>query len=269
MIYILLCLVILALYVRYLEDKVVFHPERELCAAPDDCALAYEDITIQASDKTQLHGWFIPHPQAAQTVLFLHGNAGNISHRLEKIETFHHFGLNVFIFDYRGYGKSQGVPSEDGIYLDAIAAFDYLASRVDVDASRIVAYGASLGGAVAVDLATKRNLMGLILDSTLSSGRDMARRLFPFIPNFMIRIRLDSITKIKSLTIPKFFIHPQDDEVIPYALGQKLFQAAPGPKKFVTIFGGHNDSWAVSQSVWIDSVKAFFKQLLTEDANAL
>ncbi|MCD4779161.1 MAG: alpha/beta hydrolase [Candidatus Omnitrophica bacterium] len=267
MIYIVLCVIILLLYIRFLEYKVVFHPDKNLHAAPDKRALVYEDVSIRTPDNKQLHGWFIPQPNALQTLIFLHGNAGNISDRLDKIETFHHLGLNVFIFDYRGYGQSQGVPSEKGIYLDAVAAYDYLTSRADIDSGKIVAYGASLGGAVAVDLATKRSLTGIILDSTLSSGHDMARRLFPFVPVFMIKIRLDSLTKIQSVRIPKFFIHTQDDDVIPYALGQKLFQAAPGPKKFVTISGGHNDGWAISQSIWIDSMKAFFKQLLPENCN--
>src|SRR3989338_4815908 len=153
-------------FVRYFEATAIFHPTREMPVAPDFVGLEFEDIYFKTQDKVTLNGWFVKNRPASSVVLYLHGNAGNISHRLEKILMFHELGLNVFIIDYRGYGKSQGKPTEDGLYQDALAAYEYLKTRKDVNTDKIIAYGDSLGAVAAIDLATKRKLSCLVVDSS-------------------------------------------------------------------------------------------------------
>jgi len=227
--------------VRLLECKGAFFPGRNMPANPSMMDLPWEDVYFRTQDGVRINAWLIKNARARSTVLFAHGNAGNISNRLFKIRTFFDSGLNVLIFDYRGYGKSEGAPSEGGIYLDALAAYDYLGSRGDVDMSRIILYGESLGGAVAVDLATRRNAALLVVDSSMTSATDMARIYYPFIPSFFLSLKLDSVNKVKDLQTPKLFIHSPEDEIVPYGLGQKLFSAACAPKEFLKISGRHND----------------------------
>jgi fermentation-respiration switch protein FrsA (DUF1100 family) len=237
--------------VRYLESVGVFFPNRTILANPSEMDLPWEDIYFKTKDHVALNAWFFKNPQARSTLFFAHGNAGNISDRLFKVKFFYELGLNVFIFDYRGYGKSQGRPSEAGVYLDAQAAYDYLQSRGDVDMKNIILYGASLGGAVAIDLATRRKASLLVVESSITSAHDMARLLYPFAPLFFLSLKFDSVNKVKDLTVPKLFIHSPEDEVVPFWLGQKLFEAAAHPKEFIEIHGGHNDG-----SITIDPAAA-------------
>ncbi len=252
-------IVLFVLYVRYLESRSVFYPARPLAATPQKLGLAFEDVSIQTSDKVTIHGWLIKAPQARSTLIFLHGNAGNIGDRLGKIDLFNRLSLNVLIIDYRGYGKSDGRPTEKGAYKDALAAYDYLRERADMEGQNIVGYGASLGGAIAIDLASKRALTCLIVDSTFSSAVDMAQRIYPFVPSFMIRTKLDSISKIKGMDIPKLFIHSVDDQTVPYDLGRKLYDAAPGPKKFIDIRGDHNDGHIYDEGKIKEGIREFLK----------
>ena|SRR3989338_4428011 len=259
-IYILLIVVICVLYIWSVENSVTFAPAKHIEATPEDIGLAYEDIYFPTPSGLQLNGWFIPFEQARHTLIFLHGNAGNIGDRLEKIEMFHNMGLNVFIFDYRGYGRSQGKPSERGMYEDGLAAYDYLLSRRDVVAKNIVGYGASLGGTAAVNLASQRQLKCLIVDSSFTSAADMTKYLFPLIPSFVFKTKLDSTSKIKDLSIPKLFIHSRDDETVPFKLGKRLYDMASEPKEFLQIKGGHNDSHAIDQQAFIDGIYQFIKK---------
>ena len=166
--------------------------------------------------------------------------------RLPKIKFFYDLGLNVFIFDYRGYGRSEGKPSEQGIYLDAQGAYDYLQTRGDVKMDHIILYGASLGGAVVIDLAKERNASFLVVESSFTNARDMARIHFPFVPALFLSLKFDSIDKVRELNIPKLFIHSPEDQVVPYGVGQKLFEAAREPKEFLKTHGGHNDGSIIS-----------------------
>ena len=163
------------------QPGMIFFPYRDLAAAPSDWGYAYEDVFVTTDDRVRLHGWYIPHPQAQRVVLFFHGNAGNISHRGDSVAIFQRLGLNVFIFDYRGYGRSEGSPSEQGLYRDAAAAWRYLTETRGFDAREIVLFGRSLGGAVAAQLAAVQQPGALILESTLSSARDFARSVFPLL----------------------------------------------------------------------------------------
>ncbi|MBI5415731.1 MAG: alpha/beta hydrolase [Candidatus Omnitrophica bacterium] len=233
--------------VRYLENKSIFYPVRAVAATPSDIGLPFEDVFIKTQDNVTINAWLVKSSTARGTLLFLHGNAGNIGDRLEKIRMFHQMGLHVFIIDYRGYGRSQGRPGEAGIYLDAMAAYDYLRGRPDIVPAGIIGYGASLGGAAIIDLAVKRELAALIVDSSFTSAADMARLVYPFIPSFLIKTKLDSVGKVRSVTVPKLFLHSREDELVPFALGEKLYQAAAGPKEFLETSGGHNTGFAGSQ----------------------
>ena len=255
--------VIIICYVRYLEAVSIFYPGKDMNATPADIGLDYEDVYFETQDHLEINGWLIKNPRAKSTVIFFHGNAGNISGRLEKINIFHRLGVHVFIIDYRGYGRSEGRPTEKGLYLDALAAYDYLHNRKDIDKDKLVAYGVSLGGVAAVDLATQRSLAALIVDSSFSHAADMAKRMFPYIPAFLIKTKFDNLTKVKQVTIPKLFIHSPVDKTVPYKLGQKLFQAASDPKIFLEVEGEHDETHE-DDSIFADGVRNFlmFNQLI-------
>jgi len=249
-------------YIKHIESKSIFYPDKEILVNPKEIGLKFENVFFKTEDDILLHGWFLPSDNAKATLIFCHGNAGNISGRLEKIDVFHQLGLNTFIFDYRGYGNSQGRPTEKGVYLDAQAAYNYLISRKDIDKDRIVGFGASLGGAVAVDLATKRELLALIIDSTFTDAKDMGKIIYPFIPTFAYSVRFDSVNKVKLLSIPKLFIHSIDDEMVPFELGQRLFEAAGYPKEFFKITGDHNEGFIGSKDLVSDKMKVFLDGII-------
>lgn len=249
-------LILGVLYLRYIELRSIFYPLRKIEIAPQNGGLDYEDIYCPTEDGISLNGWLIKSPGARTTLLFFHGNAGNISHRLDKIALFYKLGINTFIIDYRGYGKSKGRPSEEGIYKDGRAAYDYLSRRSDLGTKKI-AYGESLGCAVAVDLSLHRQLDAVILDSAFTSAKDMARQVYPFIPSFLIVSKFDSLGKIKALNMPKLFIHSINDEIVPIFQGEKLFNAAKAPKEFLRITGGHNSGFFVSQELIREKLKNF------------
>lgn len=246
-----------------LEKKALYYPTPQMQATPQRIGLSYEDAYITTQDRVRLNGWFIKNLNAKYTLIFFHGNAGNISHRLDKIETFYKVGLNIFIIDYRGYGKSEGNPSEQGLYLDALAAYDYLNRRTDIDSNKLIAYGESLGGAVAVDLATKRKMAGLIVDSSFTSVPEMAQAKSVWVPGFLISTKMDSFSKIKMVNVPKLFIHSPNDEIIPYYMGEKLYNAAPAPKGFLKIKGSHNEGFFISKHLYAEGIARFLQELAT------
>jgi fermentation-respiration switch protein FrsA (DUF1100 family) len=255
----LLALIVFAafLFFRYFERRNLYFPLRNIEATPGDIGLEYENVSLVTEDGIRISGWYIPSVKARATMIFCHGNGGNISHRLDKIYIFHNLGINVMIFDYRGYGSSKGRPSENGLYLDADAVYRYLVSDRKIPAHDIIAYGESLGGAVAVDLASRKTLGGIIIEGGFSSVRDMARRYFPFIPAFMYKSRYDSVIKIKKFEGPKLFLHSAGDDIVPYELGEKLYDAADGTKDFVRLNGGHNDAFIVSRDIFISGIASF------------
>ena len=242
----LIVFVALFILVRYLENTAVFFPGKNVSLKPSQLGLPYEDLYLKTSDNVRINAWFLKNPKAKSTILFAHGNAGAMSDRLMRTKFFYDLGLNVLVFDYRGYGNSSGKPTEQGVYLDAQAAYDYLKTRKDVDMNHVIAYGSSLGGVVAVDLATKRPVTVLILDSAFTSARDVARLFYPYLPRFMIRLKLDAVGKIRYLIMPKLIIHSPDDRVIPYFMGQRLFAVAAEPKEFIISSGGHNEIQIIS-----------------------
>ncbi len=231
-----------------LQPAMVFYPTRALEATPHDWGLAFEDVELVASDGTPLHGWLIPHPGARHTLLFFHGNAGNISHRGDSIAIFNRLGLSVLIIDYRGYGRSAGRPSESGLYLDGLAAWEHLVVERGIDPGQIIIFGRSLGASVAADLASRVQAGGLILESGFSSASDMARRLYPGLHRIVhVRYDFDAVTRLAKVRSPVLILHSPDDEIIPYALGRRLFEAASEPKSFVDLRGDHNGGFLLSQ----------------------
>jgi fermentation-respiration switch protein FrsA (DUF1100 family) len=259
--YIIVAILLFAGYVKYLEGRSIFFPNKNLEYSPGLINLGFEDIYLQTLDNFKIHGWFIPNKNAKYTLLFFHGNAGNIGHRLDKIKLLYDIGLNIFIIDYRGYGKSQGSPSEKGLYLDAKAARGYLVNNRNITPDNIILYGESLGAAVAVDLALQVKARALIIEEAFTNIADMAKRIYPFIPVFLISAKFDSLAKVRNINIPKLFIHSKDDEIVPLELGDKLYAAAKEPKRFAEISGSHNSAFLDSKKDYVSAIAAFIREL--------
>lgn len=241
------------------QERMVFFPSRESVVTPAAAGMRYEDVFLETPDFGSLHGWYLPADEPRGTVLFCHGNAGNISHRLETLTLLHGLRFNVLIFDYRGYGRSTGKPTEDNTYEDASLALAYLLSEKGESPSRIVLMGRSLGAAVAVHLAAKFSPAALIIESGFTSVPDLGKRIYPFLPRFLARIRYDSMSRIAAIKCPILVAHSPDDEIIPYAMGRKLYEAAVGPKRFLEMRGDHNAGFLVSGCAYIEGLELFFK----------
>lgn len=242
-----------------IERSFIYFPDRQLIGDPADYGLPFDDVSFTADDGVQLHGWFVP-GDGDVTWLWFHGNAGNISHRLENLRLLHdELGAAVFLFDYRGYGRSGGTPSEEGTYRDAEAALAYVLSRPDVDAQRIVYFGRSLGAGIAVELATRRPPFALILESPVPSIADLAKHHYPFLPvGALLQTKYDSVPKIEDVRAPLLVLHGDQDEIVPFEGGRKLFEAAAEPKRFYTIRGaGHNDTYVVGGPEYFQVLREF------------
>jgi fermentation-respiration switch protein FrsA (DUF1100 family) len=252
---------LLAVLLYLFQNRMVFLanlPGRALVATPQDAGLRFEDVIIATSDGLKLHGWFVPAEQSKATVLFLHGNAGNISHRLDSIEIFHAMGLNTLIFDYRGYGQSEGIPGKQGTYIDAKAAWDHLVNYRGTAPERIIIFGRSLGGAIAAWLASENTAAAVIIESCFSSALEMARRLYPFMPARLItRLKYPVIDYIGRLKSPLLVVHSRDDEIIPFSMGQALFKAATVPKAMLVIPGGHNNGFLLDRDRYMTGLRDF------------
>jgi hypothetical protein len=250
---------VLVLFLRWYEPRMIYLPARELDRTPSDLGLAYEDLTLTAIDGARLHAWFLPGRAAAPvTVLFLHGNAGNISHRFDKLAVLRALGADVLIVDYRGYGRSTGRPDEGGTYRDADAAYEHLTGKRALDPHRLVLYGESLGAAVAVDLAARRPVGGLIMESAFSSAVEVGRELFPFLPaSLLVRNRYDNVAKIGRVRAPVLLLHSRDDEFFGWHHPQRLYEAAHPPKQLIELRGGHNDAFLVSGAAFAEALKGF------------
>ena len=240
-------------YLRFFEWRNLYYPAHQIEATPSLFGLQYEDVNFISEDGRMLHGWWIPHPRARGTVIHCHGNAGNIGDRAWMAADLHRLKVNVFLFDYRGYGESRGLPTEKGTYRDARAAYEVVRARYqDVESPPVVLHGQSLGGAVAIQLALDKPVRGLIVESSFSSVIDMGQKLYPLLPiRWFCYFRYDSVSKAPRLNIPKLFAHSPQDDLIPYDLGEKLYQAAAPPKEFVVLEGAHNDAgWSLTPAYW-------------------
>ena len=256
----------ICLYLFLMQAKLLYFPDvpsRTLTASPADIGLEYESVSITTSDGVDIHGWFVPVQQARGTLLFFHGNAGNISHRLDSLKIFHDLDLATLIIDYRGYGRSQGSISEQGTYLDAEAAWNYLTRTRNIPARQIVVFGRSLGGAIAAYTAIRQTPGALILESTFSSVPDMAARLYPLFPvRLLSRFQYNTGKMLLSVSSPVLIIHSPDDDIIPFENGLKLFNNAQEPKKILKISGGHNEGFLVSGHAYIDGISSFIEASL-------
>ena len=256
----------LAGYVYLMQPRLIYYPDmpgRDIQITPEAIGLEYEDISLTTTDGEQLHGWFVPHPSARATLLFAHGNAGNISHRLDSIRMFHGLGLNVFIFDYRGYGLSSGSTTEQGTYHDVDAAWHYLLEERGLGPESVVLFGRSLGAAVIADLAARTRPGAVILESAFTSVPDMAARIYPWLPvRWLASYRYDNAAKIREISVPILVIHSRDDEIIPFEQGEQLFAAANEPKQMLELSGGHNDGFHVSRDEYRPVVEAFIHKSL-------
>jgi fermentation-respiration switch protein FrsA (DUF1100 family) len=221
------------------ENKLIFFPIKYPGGDWTPWSLTFEDAWFQADDGSKLHGWFVPHPSPKATVLVAHGNGGNLSHRADLLRTLHGIGMASMIFDYRGYGRSHGSPTGDGILADARAARSWLAARASVSPDEIVLIGESLGGAVAVHLASEGGARALVLENTFNSLADVAAHHYPWAPDrLLLRARLESAEWIRRYRGPLLQIHGDCDRVVPYECGRQLFEAANEPKELVTVKGG-------------------------------
>jgi len=245
-----------------IENHFVFYPEKSLDVLPSEFALEFTDCYFTTPDGERLHGWFFPPEGDTPVLLFCHGNAGNISHRLENIQLLLNRGLGVFIFDYRGYGRSTGDPSEKGIYIDGKSAYNHLIQHHGILPENIVLFGRSLGACVAIELSLKNRARCIIIESAFTSIKDMAKRLFPFVIfSSLLPDHYNNFVKIRNVTMPKLFIHGQKDTLVPLSMGKELFMISPEPKDFFPIEkAGHNDTFIVGGDEYFNKLISFIER---------
>jgi uncharacterized protein len=256
--------VVLGAYVYVFQSRLLYFPNipgRALTATPADIGLTFEEARITTADGIELHGWYVPAGAGAPAVLFCHGNAGNISHRLEWLQILHDMGLAVLLFDYRGYGSSRGAPDEPGTYRDAQAAWDFLTRSKEVSPARIVIFGESLGGAIAAHLAKDVASPGaLILTSTFTSAPDLASEFYWYLPvRLLARFEYPTAEYVSHVRAPTLVIHSRNDEIAPFSHGRKVFERAAGPKAFLEISGDHNAGFLMSGSTLTQGLRNFLQ----------
>lgn len=259
------CALLLVLFV--FQARLVFLPNvagRALMATPERLGLDYHDVQIETEDGQTLHAWWLPHPAPRATLLFSHGNAGNISHRLDSLRIFHELGLSVLVYDYRGYGQSSGRPDEEGIYRDGEAALRWLVDKANVDPADIVLFGRSMGGAVAARLAGEWPVAALIVESSFTSVPDIAADIYWWLPVRRLgRIRLPTLEFVSDSDQPTLIVHSRDDEIVPFKHGQRLYEAAPEPARFLVLTGSHNTGFLDSVEDYRAGLDGFLAGVLS------
>jgi fermentation-respiration switch protein FrsA (DUF1100 family) len=234
-----------------MQPNFLYCPVREVVYTPDELGMDFEDVIFKTDDDLSLNGWYVPAENSKMTVLFCHGNGGNIMHRLDSINIFYNLGLNCFIFDYRGYGSSEGKPGEEGTYLDVKAAYEWLTKEKGISPNDIIIFGRSLGGSIATQLASKVQSRALIIESTFTSYVDIGRKFYPYMPvRWFARFSYRTIDYIREVRCPVMIIHSRSDDVVPFEFGLELYEAANEPKEFVEIIGSHNDGFLVSGEIY-------------------
>ena len=252
--------ILFSLMVYFNQNNLVYVPTKGSNYTPSNYNLIYEDITLTTEDNEEIKSWFIPHNNPRATLLFLHGNGGNLSSRLDSINIFHQLGLSVFIIDYRGYGDSSGIATENGTYIDAETAFYFLRNEKNISEDDIIIFGRSLGGAVAIWLAKKYKSLALIVESSFTSIIDMGKHNYPYLPiSILANIYYPSIERVPNIDIPILLIHSKEDDIVPYKFGRALFEAANEPKDFLEIYGLHNDGYLTSGAVYTEGIDNFLK----------
>jgi len=250
------------------QDRMLFFPQtaRALETTPDRHGIPFDSLMLSTEDGEKIHAWWVPAAESRGAVLFLHGNAGNIASRIGYVRMFHRLGYSVLMVDYRGYGMSTGTPSESGTYRDAQAAWRHLRVERALPAARIAVLGESLGGGVATWLAAQQKPGALILLSTFTSIPDLAAELYPFLAvRWLSRIRYDSLALLKAgLTTAILVAHSPDDEIVPFAHGKRLYEAASEPRQFLELAGSHNEAALYSRAAWENHIKSFLDKVLAD-----
>ncbi len=240
------------------QARQVYFPIRDHATTPAAYGMPYEDVWFATEDEVWLHGWFVGAEEPRGVLLFFHGNAGNISHRLDSMRTFRELGLSVFIFDYRGYGRSEGEPGEAGTYRDARAAWRYLREERGTAARHIVVFGRSLGASVAAWLAAREQPGAVIIESAFTSARDLGAELYPWLPiRWILKFEYDTRAAVRDIHSPLLVVHSTEDQIVPFHHGQALFEAANHPKAFLEIRGGHNDGFIRSRPQYEQGLREF------------
>jgi hypothetical protein len=258
----------LAVMIYFQQDGMIYVPEKTITHNPNNIGLAYEEVSVRTKDGLSISGWYIPAKNEKAVILFCHGNAGNISSRLDSISIFNNLSLSVLIFDYRGYGKSGGRPSEAGTYLDAEAAWDYLVNVKKIPPGRIIVYGRSLGGAVAAEIALRRSPAALIVESGFTSVPDLGQKIYPWLPVRLIsKFHYATIDKIGTIKCPKLIIHSRKDDIVPFEHGRALYEKASPPKEFLEIRGGHNDGFLLSGMTYTGGMEEFLERYVYIHSN--
>jgi fermentation-respiration switch protein FrsA (DUF1100 family) len=241
----------LGLVLYLMQSVFLYGPTREITYTPDDLGLDFESVAFKTGDGLKLTGWYVPAENSKLTILFCHGNGGNMMHYLDSINIFCDLGLNCFIFDYRGYGSSEGKPNEEGTYLDAAAAYKWLTEEKKVSPDDIIVFGRSLGGTIAAQLAGKVEVSALLIESSFTSYVDIGRKFYPYMPiRWFARFSYRTIDYVKQVHCPVMIIHSRNDEIVPFVFGLELYEAANEPKELVEIFGSHNDGFLVSSEIY-------------------
>ena len=252
---------LIVLFLFLVQSHLIYFPNvpsRALGPGPDSIGLAYETVDILTEDGVSLHAWHVPAREPRGVVLFFHGNAGNISHRLDSLKIFNDLNLSTLIFDYRGYGQSEGKVSERGTYRDAEAVWHYLTKQRGIPPSQIILFGRSLGAAIATYLASRQRPAALIIESGFVSVPELAAQLYPWLPvRWLARFKYPSGEYLNAVSAPVLIIHSRDDEIIPFAQGRSLFVHAREPKEFLELRGGHNDGFLTSGRSYVDGLDAF------------
>lgn len=249
----------LYLFLRWFERANVWMPRRELVTDPSQAGFQYEETFLQTPDHISIQCWYMPHPNARGSLLFCHGNGGNISHRMESIRQFHALAMNVMIFSYRGYGKSSGWLTENGTYTDAETAYHWLQQKTPELPT--VLFGRSMGSAIATELATRVDADALIFESGFLSITEMGKELFPWLPiDWFNTVKYNSYSKIQLINTPLLVIHSPDDEIVPYHHGKKIYEKANEPKQFVEIHGSHNEGHFLTEKDYLQNISVFLEQ---------
>jgi fermentation-respiration switch protein FrsA (DUF1100 family) len=261
--------VILITYIAFgavlyvMQPKFLYSPVREVSSTPAELGLNFENVVFKSADGLELYGWYISTENSKLTILFCHGNGGNIGHRLDSINIFNNLGLNCFIFDYRGYGNSTGKPSEKGTYMDAMAAHKWLTEEKKTPPEDIIIFGRSLGGTIAAQLASKVEARALVVESAFTSYVGIGKEYYPYMPvRWFARFDYKTIDYIRDVHCPLMLIYSRNDGVVPYKFGLELYEAANEPKEFIEIFGGHNDCFIVSGEIYTEVWEKWLKLII-------
>ena len=252
-----------------LQGHLIYFPDvgRQILLTPKDAGLDYEQVWLTTEDGVRIEAWYVPAPAARGAVLLAHGNAGNISHRVDYARMFHRLGYSVLLLEYRGYGRSEGKPSEEGTYADARAAWRHLVAERGFPPERIVLVGESLGGAVVARLAVAERPGALVLASSFISVPELAAELYPWLPaRWLARYRYDALEALGRVSSPVLIAHSRQDDIVPFRHGERLFAAVKGPKAFLELAGGHNEGFLFTREAWREALGRFLAQHLPADA---